>query len=253
MNKKDLGTLISYDAEMYKNNINLEKKEKYYTFQQQVAANEGRCAPSLPSAAPAAPGVRGKPKTSKSVVGNTPFVQNTNMLSKDDVYYSIAVQMGKIKIGQRVNRADIYPNLMRDIDSVYKIKLTCKLTDELNEIKKGAIERVDKRSGKFIPENRYILNLVEEYKNKNIDGLMLGRLRYRPEKNFVSDFNRQNIPYALCVLYPNNDNTFTCILHLYMEMYTIILTNDITEKQKEVGYVLSGTYTGDLPDLEDTL
>lgn len=251
MKNLDLGTLVSYDAKMYNLNLNQEKKENLNTFQQQIAANVGGSAPQvLPSAAPSAPFLRGKPKTIKSNVGNTPNIQNVEVISKDDVYHSIAIQMSKIKIGDRSMRADIYPNLMRDIDSTYKIKLTCDATDQISEIIRGASERIDKKTGQIIHENRYILNLIEHYKNQNIDGLMMGRLRYRAKPNFVTNFNRQNIPYALCVLYPN-DNKFICHLHLWTEVYTIVLSDNLTEKQKQCNYVLSGTYKNDLPDLED--
>lgn len=253
-NKIDLGTLLPFgNAEMYKDYLNLKEKEKYNTFQQKVfAANVGAEPQRLPSAAPSAQGVRESHKTGKNFVGITPNTQNVDMISKDDIYHSITVQMGKIKIGNRCNRADIYPSLMRDTDSMYKIKLTCDATDEISEIQRGASQRVNKKTGKVIQENRYILNLIEDYKAQDINGIMMGRLRYRAQKNFVSNFNRQNIPYALLVLFPSENNTMICNIHLYTEMYTILLTNDLTVKQKQSNYVLTGTYTNqDLPDLDE--
>lgn len=247
MKNIDLGTSIVYD-EMYYNKQKQKKKRKLNTFRHQDVANVGGCAALFsPTAAPSAPGVREDQGTSVLSVGITRPKKSHDRLSKDDSYDIIKIQLAKIRQGESINRASAYISFKRDIDTKLKIKLTANLTDRKSEVIRGASERVN-MNGKLIKENKYILNLVEQY--KDIDGIMMGRCKYTPSKNFVSNFNKQNLPCALLVLIPNDD-MFIAKLHLWTEVFEINLDEQLTTKQKEANYIANGTYVIDLPDLED--
>jgi len=225
----DLGTLVSpgidNNAVMYSDNLNLNLNMNTL---QHDADNVAGCARNLPSEA-FGQEVR---EEKKKDVGSTPIRDLSNELD----IIQIEVQTGKMKVGERYKRMDVYISMMTIDDKLYSIKLTSDLTNAYSEIRRSC------------RKSKYWSDTVEELIKLKLCDLMIGRARYKQTKHRPLWQTKANLGNVL-VVYCVENNVPMIILYLFTDdPICIPLTKELSNSQKKY-YSLAGQYNKELPDL----
>jgi len=235
---KDLGTSITVDkttGEMYSNsNSNCENnsKENCNTFRPDRTVNVVGGAHELPSQA-FGPEVREEKEIGlglDSVVGK----RDQKNLNPNYLYTHIEAQLTDVRcvLGNNRYRAKMLFSLKTEDDLTFTIKLKSNLTSNINEVI---------RQANTVKDNP-LLPVIQSYKDRNLQELMIGHIKYRSNSGYIGKRERYNHPSALCVLYEENGLLVT-ELWMFYDIYKIILDNDPTTKQKFA--VKTGNYVHD--------
>ena len=220
----DLGTLIKVDqdtGEMYYNsNYNSEKNSNSNcnTFRPDRTVNVAGFAREIASQA-FGPCVA-EPHGDHSVLrGNT----DQRNLNPNHHYVHIEAQLLDVRsnINDTRYRAKIYYSLKTIDDKKFTIKLISNLTSNINEVI---------RQANTVKDNP-LLSVIQDYKNRGLQELMLGHVKYRSHNGYIGKRERYNHPSALAALY-EHDNNLVTELWMFHDIYTIILDNNPTKKQE---------------------
>lgn len=228
----DLGIIIDpyRNVETYYNYNNLNQKSnmKYNTFQQtSLPANVLRSA-HLPPPGAIAPLMREEEREKN--------VGSKHRLNPNENYVQIGVQLSKMRTGTRYNRCRVYFSLMGQQDSKYTVWLSGALTDALHEIERST-------------KDNHLIDVVKQYKTRNLFGLMLGRLHYKPCSKYQAYLTRKNLKSVMAAMY-FEDTMPVVELYIYHEFIKIEMQEELTESQKQ-HYSLSGLYRTDYEETDE--
>lgn len=224
----DLGTQVGLKdpAEMYSNSVSNQKqkqKEKQNTFQQS-SVNVGGASPAqFASQGASPPGVKKDQKNT----GETKEINYGRRLSLQDLVVDIRCNLAKIREGDRHSRVTAYFSIRTEHDMRYMIFLRSSLTNAHYEI----LRSIDKDN------NLPLRSIADDYiaKYNETGTLMLGRIRYKPTNNYVTEQHRKNHKHGLFALWVEDDN-FRGELYLNGDYYPFEFSQDLTARQKESNY-----------------
>lgn len=229
----DLGTLVSMDTgEMYYNyNYNSEENcnVNCNTFRpENRTVNAVGCAHETASQS-FGPGLRESREDQNSLRGNNDQLN----LNPNHHYIHIQAQLLDIRSNNNGSRyrAKMYYSLKTINDNKFTIKLVTHLTSNLNEII---------RQANTVKDNP-LLDVIHNYKNRGLNELMLGHIKYRSHNGFVGNRERYNHPSAMAALYEENGFLVT-ELFMFHDIYKIILDSDPTSKQQWASKTGNWTY-----------
>ena len=199
--------------------------------------NESVVAPTAPVSSSGAshPGLKESPKKSVSPRKNVPRKVSTN-----DYYDQINMSVNEIRVTKRSKRMTAYLSLKDENDKKFSIYLRCQLTSSLDE----TLRSIKKASNTILEDQFYLLTEQLQPGGK----LLMGRLRYNPRRFKIEDEHKTALKSALLAVYDYGSH-MEALLYLLGEHYAIMLTDDITEKQKGI-FDYTGAYKRDIEEEE---
>lgn len=233
MNKFDLGTLIDPNTgEMYLNyNYNSEKNCNLNcnTFRPEDRTVNAVGYAHKTASQSFGPGVREDQEDHSVLRGNNDQLN----LNPNHHYVQIQAQLLDIRSNNNGSRyrAKIYYSLKTIHDNKFTIKLVSHLTSNMNEII---------RQANTVKDNP-LLDVIQNYKNRKLQELMLGHIKYRSHNGFVGNRERYNHPSALAALY-EEEGVLVTELWMFHDIYKIILDSDPTSKQQWASKVGNWNY-----------
>lgn len=220
MKNIDLGTLISSEpGEMYYNynyNCSENSNSNCNTFRPDRTVNAAGCAREISSEAY---GPRVREEEDHSVLRGNRDQLNLN---PNHHYVHIEAQLCDIRSNNNTDRyrAKMYYSLKTIDDTKFTIKLVSHLTSNINEVL---------RQANTVKDNP-LINVIQEYKNRKLDAIMLGHVKYRSHNGYIGKRERYNHPSTIAALYEENGVLVT-ELWMFYDIYKIVLDNDPTSKQ----------------------
>lgn len=159
-------------------------------------------------------------------------------INREDLYTQIDVQVNKMRLDGKYNRAKIYISLKRDTDQKFSIFLASSATDCLTEIRRGIKKKIE-----------VVTEMLTVLYNNNPHA-MFGRLHYKAPRGVKTEnFHRKLLTSAMCSLY-QVDNDWYLDLLLLGQPYVIQLEKPTSVKQQQV-YNLVGSYKADMEEFDD--
>jgi hypothetical protein len=207
--------------------------------------NEPVVAPEAPSSfTPSATTERRPEDTGKSGENQSgPKTARKNIprkVSTEDYYDQINISINDIRITKRSKRMTAYLSLKDTNDKKFSIYLRCCLTSSLDETLRS-IKRTDNR---ILEEQFHLMSEQLQPGGK----LLMGRLRYNPRRFKIEEEHKTLLKSALLTVYDYGTH-MEALFYLLGEHYAIMLTDDITEKQKGI-FDFTGSFKRDMEEEE---
>lgn len=238
----DLGTEVTLSSVGNMNmNINMKRKRNMNTFQQAnacsqpLALNENVCLASPDGLA--SPGASHLSVRGLKGMGLRENIIEEKKLSRNSIYEEIHFQMNKIRVGTRYSRAKVYISLKTFEDMTFSVTLSGSVTTAVYETISMA----------NLKKEYNIVTLIETLKEKHKNGLMVGRLKYKPRNGYKTELHRNIIPHVLIAVYPEHEH-FGSTLYILGTEYCFEI-NEVQGLQKNF-YDVVGIYRNK-PDVMD--
>jgi hypothetical protein len=230
----DLGTEIDFNkhVEMYSNsNSNRNEKGNLNVNRFQHLDVENRVAPEalISSTGASHPGVKEDQRNTG---------KGYRMLSTNDLYVEIGVQINNIRLEGRYNRINVYVSVKEEMDSKYSIFLSGSATNCLTELRRGA------------KEDKIVLDTIETFISEH-KNCLVGRLHYKAPKGVkMSNFHRKLLRHTMIAIYNNSDDEPETELYMLGDWYTIPLNLELSKKQKEL-FDAAGIWRREMEQFDD--
>jgi hypothetical protein len=161
-------------------------------------------------------------------------------VSMEDYYDQINISINDIRETKRTKRMTAYLSLKDTNDKKFSIYLRCCLTSSLDE----TLRSIKKTDNRVLEEQFHLMSEQLQRGGK----LLMGRLRYNPRRFKIEEEHKTLLKSALLVVYDYGTH-MEVLFYLLGEHYAIMLTDDITTKQKGI-FDYTGSFKRDLEEEE---